>query len=127
MIEGQNGIARPSRRFPGAGVMQCVTWAWLWLTLALGSAIFITPMAEPLIGWLFPGNPRPVYTRASFLELTLAHVDLVAVSSLAAAAIGIGLGVFVPRQTGREFATIVGAIAAIGQTFPPVAVLALTI
>ena len=77
--------------------------------------------------WLFPGDPRPVYTRASFFELTLAHMELVAVSSLAAAAIGIGLGIFVTRERGREFAAMTGSIAATGQTFPPVAVLALTI
>jgi len=89
--------------------------------------MFLMPKAEPLMRWLFPGDPRPIYTRASFFELTLAHVELVAISSLAAAVIGIGLGIFVTRKGGREFAAMVSAIAAIGQTFPPVAVLALTI
>jgi osmoprotectant transport system permease protein len=99
----------------------------LWLTAALLAAVFLMPKAAPLMRWVFPGDPRPVYTRASFFELTLAHVELVAISSLAAAVIGIGLGIFVTRESGREFAAMVGAIAAIGQTFPPVAVLALTI
>jgi osmoprotectant transport system permease protein len=79
------------------------------------------------MGSLFPGVPHPVYTRASFLELTAAHVELVVISSLAAAAAGIGLGVFVTRESGREFTTMVSAMAAIAQTFPPVAVLALAI
>jgi osmoprotectant transport system permease protein len=99
----------------------------LWLTAALLAAMFLMPKAAPLMGWLFPGDPRPVYTRASFFELTLAHVELVAISSLAAAVIGIGVAIFVTRESGREFSAMVGAIAAIGQTFPPVAVLALTI
>jgi osmoprotectant transport system permease protein len=99
----------------------------LWLTLLLLAAMFLMPKAEPLMRALFPDDPRPVYTRASFFELTLAHAELVAISSLAAAAIGIGLGIFVTRESGREFAAMVGAIAAMGQTFPPVAVLALTI
>ncbi|MGH6812419.1 MAG: ABC transporter permease [Methylocella sp.] len=98
-----------------------------WLTLLLLSSIFLMPEAGPLMHRLFPGDPRPVYTRASFFELTLAHAELVVFSSLAAAAIGIGLGVFVTRESGREFAAMVSAIAATGQTFPPVAVLALTI
>src|SRR3984893_14466602 len=98
-----------------------------WLTLLLLSAIFLMPAAGPLMRALFPDDPRPVYTRASFFELTLAHIELVALSSLAAATIGIGLGIFVTRESGREFAAMVSAIAAIGQTFPPVAVLALTI
>ena len=99
----------------------------LWLTFLLVSAIFLMPAAGSLMRVLFPDDPRPVYTRASFFELTLAHIELVALSSLAAAAIGISLGIFVTRESGREFAAMVSAIAAIGQTFPPVAVLALTI
>src|ERR1700730_15367298 len=98
-----------------------------WLTLLLLAAIFLMPAAGPLMRALFPDDPRPVYTRASFFELTLANIEVVALSSFAAAAIGIGLGIFVTRESGREFAAMVGAIAAIGQTFPPVAVLALTI
>ena len=100
---------------------------WLWLALFLIAATVLMPKAEPLMRWLFPGDPHPIYTRASFFELTLAHVELVALSSGAAAVIGIGLGIFVTRKSGREFAAMVSAIAAIGQTFPPVAVLALTI
>ncbi|HUZ91506.1 MAG TPA: ABC transporter permease [Methylocella sp.] len=99
----------------------------LWLAFILIAAMFLMPKAAPLMRWLFPGDPRPIYTRASFFELTLAHVELVALSSLVAAAIGIGLGIFVTRASGREFAAMVSAIAAIGQTFPPVAVLALAI
>jgi osmoprotectant transport system permease protein len=107
-----------------------IRWArrpGLWLTLLLIAAVFLMPAAEPIMRALFPGDPHPIYTRASFFELTLAHVELVALSSLAAAAIGIGLGIFVTRESGREFAAMVSAIGAIGQTFPPVAVLALTI
>lgn len=99
----------------------------LWLTLLLLAAMFLMPKAEPLMRALFPDDLRPVCTRASFFELTLAHAELVAISSLAAAAIGIGLGIFVTRESGRKFAAMVSAIAAMGQTFPPVAVLALTI
>lgn len=98
-----------------------------WLMLSLSAAIFLMPKAEPLMRWLFPDDPRPIYTRASFLELMLAHAGLVAISSLAAGAIGIGVGIFVTRESGREFSAMAGSVAAIGQTFPPVAVLALMI
>jgi osmoprotectant transport system permease protein len=110
-----------------AALIRWSHWRGLWITALLVSAIFLMPAAGPLMRALFPDVPRPVYTRASFFELTLAHIELVALSSLAAAAIGIGLGIFVTRESGREFAAMVGAIAAVGQTFPPVAVLALTI
>jgi hypothetical protein len=76
----------------------------------LVSAIFLMPAAGPLMRALFPDDPRPVYTRASFFELTLAHIELVALSSLAAATIGIGLGIFFTRESGRKFAAIVNAI-----------------
>ncbi|HUC70548.1 MAG TPA: ABC transporter permease, partial [Stellaceae bacterium] len=65
--------------------------------------------------------------RASFLDLFFAHLGLVATASLAAALVGIALAVFVTRPAGREFRTIVDALAAIGQTFPPVAVLAIAV
>jgi osmoprotectant transport system permease protein len=99
----------------------------LWLTLALLGTVALMPCSGPIFRALFPDNPRPVYTRASFVDLTLAHLELVAVSSLAAAFVAIGLGIFVTRESGRDFAPLVSALAAIGQTFPPVAVLALAI
>jgi osmoprotectant transport system permease protein len=80
-----------------------------------------------LFHWLFPDNPRPVFLRASFLELTLAHAELVLLSAGAAAAFAITIAAFVTRRAGREFLPIVGALAAVGQTFPPAAVLALAV
>ncbi|HET6379058.1 MAG TPA: ABC transporter permease [Methylocella sp.] len=114
------------RRFPitaGAGFLR---GAGFWFLL-LALAIALMPKAGPFMQALFPGLPRPVYSRASFAELTLAHVELVGLSSFSAAALGIGLSVFVTRESGREFAAIAGAAAAVAQTFPPVAVLALAI
>jgi osmoprotectant transport system permease protein len=99
----------------------------VWLAASLVAAIAAMPLSAPLFAALFPGDPRPLYTRASFAELTLAHCQLVAFSSALAALIGLGLAVFVTRAAGRDFAAIVGAIAAVGQTFPPVAVLALAV
>lgn len=99
----------------------------LWLTLALLAAVVLMPYSGPMFHTLFPDLPCPVYTRASFVELTLAHLELVALSSLGAALVGIGLGIFVTRESGRDLAPLVSALAAIGQTFPPVAVLALAI
>jgi osmoprotectant transport system permease protein len=88
--------------------------------------LFMTATA-PFFHWLFPGNPRPVFLRASFAELTLAHAELVLISAGAATFIAIATGIFVTRPAGREFLPIVGALAAVGQTFPPAAVLALAV
>ena len=48
-------------------------------------------------------------------------------SSLISTVVGAGLGVFVTRPAGRDFRAIVNAIASIGQTFPPAAVLAIAV
>lgn len=99
----------------------------LWL-LALFFALLIgLPYSEPLFHTLFPEQPRPLYQQAGFLALTLAHGKLVIISSLAAIMIGVGAGVLVTRPAGREFRPLVETLAAMGQTFPPVAVLALAV
>jgi osmoprotectant transport system permease protein len=107
--------------------MRRVDITTLALTLVFAALVLFMPATAPLFHWLFPDNPRPVFLRASFLELTLAHAELVILSAGAAAAFAIGIGVFVTRRAGREFLPIVGALAAIGQTFPPAAVLALAV
>jgi osmoprotectant transport system permease protein len=94
------------------------------LLLALAAGM---PLLQPLFHALFPALDRPVYVRASFLSLTLAHVELVALSSLAVVALGLAAGIFVTRPAGREFAGLLDTVTAIGQTFPPVAVLALAV
>ncbi|VTM11929.1 osmoprotectant ABC transporter inner membrane protein YehW [Klebsiella pneumoniae] len=67
------------------------------------------------------------YQQESFWALTLDHGWLVVASSLAATAIGLGAGVAVTRPAGSAFRPLVETIAAIGQTFPPVAVLAMAV
>ncbi|MBV9395818.1 MAG: ABC transporter permease [Methylobacteriaceae bacterium] len=97
------------------------------LALAFVALALFMPATAPFFHWLFPENPRPVFLRASFLELTLAHAELVLISAGAATAFALGVGIFVTRPAGREFLPIVGALAAVGQTFPPAAVLALAV
>jgi osmoprotectant transport system permease protein len=100
---------------------------FLWPWLALLALAALMPMTAPLFQAWFPDNPHPLYRRASFLELTLAHAILVGVSSLVAAIIGIGAALVVTSDKGRAFLPMAGALAAIGQTFPPLAVLALAV
>jgi osmoprotectant transport system permease protein len=99
----------------------------VWLAIVFAALLFCLPAAEPLLRRLFPGVTHPVYLRASFFQLALAHAFLTATSSLMAATIGIATAIFVTRRVGAEFLGLAGAVAAIGQTFPPVAVLALAV
>ncbi|MEA2835418.1 MAG: osmoprotectant transport system permease protein, partial [Methylobacteriaceae bacterium] len=67
------------------------------VVIAFAALVLFMPATAPLFHWLFPENPRPVFLRASFLELTLAHAQLVALSAGAAAVFAISIAVFVTR------------------------------
>ncbi|MEO3991111.1 ABC transporter permease [Pseudocitrobacter cyperus] len=99
----------------------------LWLVGLFIALLFGLPHSEPLFRILFPEQSRPLYLQESFLTLTLAHFWLVGVSSLIAVVIGISAGIAVTRGAGKEFRPLVETIAAMGQTFPPVAVLAIAV
>ncbi|MBN1193558.1 MAG: ABC transporter permease, partial [Coriobacteriia bacterium] len=55
----------------------------------------------------------------------LQHLALVGTSSVLTIAVGVPLGIWVTRRSGAEFRSLVVAGTDLGQTFPPVAVLAL--
>lgn len=99
----------------------------LWLMGLFVALLFLMPHSGALFSSLFPGLPRPVYQQESFINLALAHLWLVALSSAIAVVLGVGAGIAVTRPWGREFRPLVETIAAIGQTFPPVAVLAIAV
>ena len=85
--------------------------------------------AEWLWGsWLaaaFPLQSPAVYPTATLAELTWQHVQIVVVSSAITVLIGLPVGIWVTRASGRDFQDVVAAGVDFGQTFPPVAVLAL--
>lgn len=99
----------------------------LWLIVAFLALLAGLPYSQAVFGALFPQLPRPVYQQESFMALALAHFWLVGVSSLIAVAVGVGAGILVTRSWGAEFRPLVETIAAVGQTFPPVAVLAIAV
>ena len=96
----------------------------LWSTALLALLVLGMNKLRPVFAAAFPQLDRPIFTQDSFLALTVAHLQLVALSSAAAVVIGIGAGIMATRPSGREFRPLIERIVAIGQTFPPVAVLA---
>lgn len=98
-----------------------------WIIALLLALIFGMTSLHGVFSALFPHLARPVYQQDSFSALVLAHLTLVATSSLIAAAIGVAAGVAVTRRSGREFRSLVETVVAMGQTFPPVAVLAIAV
>ena len=80
-------------------------------------------MVQPLT----KNNAPAIYSQTSLLSLTLSHLGLVAVAVIASTLVAVGLGILVTRPAGREFLPLARTITAVGQTFPPVAVLALAV
>lgn len=74
---------------------------------------------------LFPTTPVVVFPSATLADLVVQHLQIVLVSSAITIAIGIPLGIWVTRDSGRDFRELVAAVVDFGQTFPPIAVLAL--
>lgn len=97
------------------------------MLLAFAVLTVAMPQFKPLFSAWFPTLPQPMYDRESFVALTWAHIQLVIASSLMAVLIGVGLGIAVTRKAGHEFEPLVSACSAIGQTFPPAAVLAIAV
>ena len=76
---------------------------------------------------LTKNNAPAIYTQTSLLSLTLSHLGLVALAVTASTLAAVGLGVLETRPAGREFLPLARTVTAVGQTFPPVAVLALAV
>lgn len=112
--------ARPGARPISAGPL-------VWTSAAFVALVIGMPALRPLFAALFPYLDRPLYTQESFLALTIAHVTLVAASSAISVLLGVGAGVFVTRPAGADFRGLIETLVAIGQTFPPVAVLAMAV
>ena len=99
----------------------------LWVGLFFAALTLRMDALQPLLQQAFPGVEPVVYDRDSFLGLFLSQLGLVAAASLAASLVGVALAIFVTRPAGRDFRAMVNALATIGQTFPPAAVLAITV
>ncbi|RYH00759.1 ABC transporter permease [Salipiger sp. IMCC34102] len=81
----------------------------------------------PLFAPLAPQGAPAIYARSSLLSLSLSHLGLVAAATLAATLVAVSLAIFVTRPAGAAFRPLSRTIANMGQTFPPVAVLALAV
>ncbi|MFZ1873057.1 MAG: ABC transporter permease [Chania sp.] len=98
-----------------------------WTFALLLALVFGMNHLHWLFAAWFPELDRPVYQQDSFFSLVEAHLLLVAVSSFIAVLIGVTAGIAVTREAGCEFRSLVETVVAVGQTFPPVAVLAIAV
>jgi len=103
-----------------------------WIVLAILIGAFVVLVAnmswwETALRFLFPNETQVIHPRANLLVLVGEHLELVIISSSLTILIGVPLGIWVTRPSGRNFLPIVTDLTSFGQTFPPVAVLALAV
>ncbi len=103
-----------------------------WILLGVFALLFfllISNMSlwEGFLRWLFPEERQVLHPRGTLLELVGEHIWLVLVSSVLATLVGVTVGIAVTRPLGRQYLPLVSSISSLGQTFPPVAVLALAV
>lgn len=103
-------------------------YASLGMLCAVLIVFLVAPqLFEPIFRPLVQANAPAIYMQANLLSLTLSHLAIVAIATGSAIVIAGTLAVLVTRPAGAEFLPLSRSIVNIGQTFPPVAVLALAV
>ncbi|MXF81383.1 ABC transporter permease subunit [Brucella melitensis] len=82
---------------------------------------------EPVFRPFVDAGTPVIYDRANLTTLTLQHLGLVALATFCSTLIAVTMAIFVTRRQGAEFLPLSRSLVNIGQTFPPVAVLALAV
>lgn len=91
-------------------------------------AFLVSPESFAWLFAPFAENDSPaIYTQTSFLFLTLSHLWLVLLAVVTSTLVAVTLAILVTRPAGREFLPLARTVTSVGQTFPPVAVLALAV
>lgn len=107
--------------------------AWAGLALAAGLLAGLLWLFSQQAWWfavlsrLFPEQRTVLFERNTLLELTLQHLVIVGSAIGIILAIGLPLGVWLTRPSGRAFLPLASNLLSVGQTFPPIAVLALAL
>lgn len=97
--------------------------ALLLLIAFLLSPQSFAPVFAPLTRY---GAP-PIYDQGNLLQLALAQLATVCCAAVASTLVAVGLGILVTRPAGAQFLPLSRTLVNIGQTFPPVAVLAVAV
>lgn len=119
-------VTAPARR-PGR------SRALFQLALAVGvfALLFVLfaqqSLWEAALRLVFPETREVLFARATLLELALQHLQIVGYALVTVLAIGLPLSVWLTRPQGRAFLPLVSSLLSVGQTFPPIAVLALAL
>jgi len=104
-----------------ANLLRVAAFALL-LTFLLSPQSF-APLFAPLTHY---GAPA-IYDQGNLLSLALAQLATVLCAAAASTVVAVGLGILVTRPAGAQFLPLSRTLVNIGQTFPPVAVLAVAV
>jgi osmoprotectant transport system permease protein len=92
------------------------------------AAFLLTPQTfAPLFAPLSQHGAPAIYDQGNLLSLALAQLGTVLLAAAASTIVAVGLGILVTRSSGAEFLPLSRTLVNIGQTFPPVAVLAVAV
>jgi osmoprotectant transport system permease protein len=98
------------------------------LALLVLVAFLVSPQSfAPLFAPLTQYGAPPIYDQGNLAVLTLAQLATVCVAASASTLVAVSLGILVTRPGGKQFLPLSRTLVNIGQTFPPVAVLAVTV
>ncbi|MDQ7731363.1 ABC transporter permease [Halomonas sp. SpR1] len=119
-VSNSLSVAPPHKKAP--------PWLWplLWGVLLLVSVVAM-PIAESLFRWIEPDARQVIYDRAELYVLLGRHLFVVGIAAVVTIIVGVAAGIAVTRRWGGDFLPLVAQLASLGQTFPPVAVLALAV
>jgi len=96
--------------------------------LALLLSFLLSPQSfAPLFAPLTHYGAPPIYDQRNLLWLALAQLATVLCAAAASTLVAVGLGILVTRPLGAQFLPLSRTLVNIGQTFPPVAVLAIAV
>ncbi len=92
------------------------------------AAFLLAPQSfAPLFAPLTDNGAPAIYDQGNLLTLALAHLGTVLLATAVSTAVAVALGIFATRPAGAEFLPLSRSLVNFGQTFPPVAVLALAV
>lgn len=125
MVGAGTNLAEKATGTPAARIIPLILRLGLFTILA---AFLVSPSTfEPLFKPLVQENAPAIYNQGSLFTLTLLHLRIVAIATAAAVVMGVTLAILVTRPFGAEFLPLSRSLVNVGQTFPPVAVLALSV
>jgi osmoprotectant transport system permease protein len=92
------------------------------------AAFLVAPDAfAPLFAPLNDFGAPAIYDQGDLLDLAISHLLTVLVAAAASTVVAVALGIFVTRPAGAAFLPLSRTLVNVGQTFPPVAVLAVAV